>query len=479
MHQANRSVYLPGISEESQYHQTPDIQSSFRVDVPTLSKLEQSQLVSQIMETPQSPLYVQPTKIKPKPLKGYDDREMKVGRYLTLHRITYRPEIENIYSRNVDDFEQTLTISIGRKSDSLHDRIGPEDLERYVIDFYHAFREQMVLREPPAEYRWMLWMVLAKQSGNIDLHEFQFMTQVLNEECDTLINADVERTFPDHPFFATKIGGRFVGKEKLIKLCRAVGVYFKHIGYTQGMSLILAEILLASGGEEFEAFKFYVHLMKARKLQLHGIIEDFFSMNHFLNYMFMQKLKMHLPEIAEKVDDFCYPEHCWLTKWWISIFAGYLDDYLVLRIIDLVLVTSILSIVDIGLALVFVLQTRLLKADLNDFNLIITNIGKQPEILNNHPNKIIAISRKFASSLEEADRFMEEFGSKSDIPSEIQTRFKKHRENFRTYLRADNSNEGIGHEDILMSVFSVHGKVQQFQPKDPTNRFSTTSFLMQ
>lgn len=135
--------------------------------------------------------------------------------------------------------------------------------------------------------------------------------------------------------------------------------------------MILAVILMASGGEEIESFRFYIHLMKARKLQLSGIIEDFFSMNHFLNYMFMKKLQKYMPEMAAHIDDICYPEHCWLTKWWISLFAGYLENYLVLRIIDFILVTSVLSVVDVGLALVFMLQVRLLKADISDFNKII------------------------------------------------------------------------------------------------------------
>lgn len=475
-HQLGRSINVMQSSPllfDSQTFPLDKSQVSQQSASKVTPKVEQSQIMSQIEvpPAPPSPQVTLPGKIKPKPgLKAFNEEELQVGKYLPLIRIHSSAEIENNYSRNMEDFEQTITMCAGRKSDSLHGAVSEDDLMIYVRDYYPSFREQMILREPPAEYRWMLWMVLAQQSDNITLHEYQFMTQIVDDNSDILIAADVDRTLPDYPFFAKKIGGRFIGRDKLTKLCKAVGVYFKHIGYTQGMSMILAEILMASGGEELESFRFYVHLMRARKLQLNGIIEDFFSMNHFLNYMFMEKLKKHLPEMADHVEDLNYPEHCWLTKWWISMFAGYLDDYLVLRILDLVLVTSIFSLVDVGLALVFMLQGKLLKADLGEFNQIISKIGKQPEIINHHPNKIIAVAIRYSSTPDEADHFMEQFGAHPEMSPDVKSRFRKHRENFKLYLRADTKDknvEKLGHEDIAISVFSVRGKVDQFKPKDP------------
>ena len=105
-------------------------------------------------------------------LKIFDEKTLRIGMFMCLNKATSTQQLESIYSRNIDDFEQTVVVSIGKKSDSLNDKLTYKEIETYIKEYYPAFREQMILREPPAEYRWMLWTCLASQSDLISLDQY-------------------------------------------------------------------------------------------------------------------------------------------------------------------------------------------------------------------------------------------------------------------------------------------------------------------
>lgn len=75
------------------------------------------------------------------------------------------------------------------------------------------------------------------------------------------INLDINRTFPEHPFFANDQYGR-VGQQKLKRALRAYAMYNKDVGYTQSINFLMGFFLMVNGGVDEEAFWLFVAIMK-------------------------------------------------------------------------------------------------------------------------------------------------------------------------------------------------------------------------
>lgn len=426
-------------------------------------------------------------------LKSYDDREMKVGLFLLKDKIDSNTEMLSEYSRNTEDFEADVSEKVGCKLDSLHEKISPEVIQQYCQKHRKSLEQILISREPPLEYRWMIWMIFAcgvssthslgmngvafgvsdhSDKKKLSLMEYQYMTQVLDETSDKLIEGDVERTFPNHPFYSTKVLGLYIGKDKLVRLCRASGVYYKRIAYTQGMSLLLALLLQHSGGDEHESFLFFNHLMKAPNIQFFMVLEENFSMSFFLSYLFHKKLAIILPDLNTFIEENGYPDDCWLTKWWISMFSGYADDYLVTRIIDVLLVTDIFFLVDIALAICSVLYPKVINKEPDEFNLCMKNLFVHSEITTRHPNKLISMAMRYRSSRQEIQDYIKEYCRECTNSAVVST-ILKFGEAFRIYVQGreeegdiyagENSEDKLYYDEaVSMSVYSVKDKVTRF-----------------
>lgn len=371
------------------------------------------------------------------------------------HTLENNKKLNEIYSKNAEFFRKSLLIALMLPTSI--------DITQHFIDIlckekYEKLKKLVIQAEPPIDLRWMVWKALASHSRILAEDEFHRVAdaELSSRTSQTLIRNDVERTFCDKAFYSKKIEGREVGKEKLRKVCTAVDVYFKRIRYTQGMSLILGLILKVSGGNEVETFNFYLHFMKARKLQFYSIMDDLFTFNLFLSYFFKEKLKKVNPRLAKQIDMLEFPDDCWIGKWWISIFAGYFHEYLVVRIIDYLLVTNLVHIVDVALAISSLLSDRLIKSDLIDFNMILKEASDQPEILDVHPNTIIALATTFTSSGREILEAMNKFLSLDSTSKEVYVRMAAIIHQYEDYLLADEDRHPqLGHEDVSLSVFSI------------------------
>ncbi len=78
-----------------------------------------------------------------------------------------------------------------------------------------------------------------------------------------------------------------IGSMKLFNICKALGVFFKSIGYVQGMNFYVSFILEISAFEEFETFNFIVNFWKKQKNLYFGIFDnDFLMVNLIKEFVF-------------------------------------------------------------------------------------------------------------------------------------------------------------------------------------------------
>lgn len=75
--------------------------------------------------------------------------------------------------------------------------------------------------------------------------------------CEGAIARDINRTFPAHDFFK-EVGG--LGQDSLFRISRAYANYDEEVGYCQGLSFLVATLLLhvSSFIKFLERLKMYV-----------------------------------------------------------------------------------------------------------------------------------------------------------------------------------------------------------------------------
>lgn len=64
---------------------------------------------------------------------------------------------------------------------------------------------------------------------------------VQDSTCETVIQRDINRTFPAHDFFK-EAGG--LGQDSLYRISKAYAVHDSEVGYCQGLSFLAATLLL-------------------------------------------------------------------------------------------------------------------------------------------------------------------------------------------------------------------------------------------
>ena len=140
-----------------------------------------------------------------------------------------------------------------------------------------------------------------------------------DESTHRQIDVDVPRTFSWHPYFDSNKTD--VGAKKLKNCLYAFSEY--NCKYTQGMNYVMAFILMVSGGNETEAFWFFVALTDGTDDFRPGIAQfytDGFPLYYQYIEQFEQMFEEKLPSLKQHFDDIDYSGPIWLQKWFITVF---------------------------------------------------------------------------------------------------------------------------------------------------------------
>lgn len=115
----------------------------------------------------------------------------------------------------------------------------------------------------PDALRHQVWkrLVTLKSEGLGDDDLFMAFPHLIKKESETekVIRWDLNRTFPGNEFFAKPAAEGGEGQMRLFRVCKAYSVYDEEIGYCQGLSFIVAVLLLHMPDED--AFVLFVKLM--------------------------------------------------------------------------------------------------------------------------------------------------------------------------------------------------------------------------
>jgi uncharacterized protein YukE len=164
----------------------------------------------------------------------------------------------------------------------------------------------------------------------------------------------VNRTFPGHQFFQDENG-----QQALYKLSKAYSIYDEEVGYCQGLSFLIASLLLHMPEEQ--AFNLLVKIMY--RYEIREIYKTNFVCLHMRFYQLENLIREYLPELYEHFVDLNIEPHMYASQWFLTLFTAKFPLYMVFRILDLFLYEGFLAIFSVALALLKFSQRDLLALD--------------------------------------------------------------------------------------------------------------------
>ncbi|ETB56911.1 hypothetical protein YYC_05272 [Plasmodium yoelii 17X] len=208
---------------------------------------------------------------------------------------------------------------------------------------------------------------------NIYMNENQYNEYQKKKSCyDNIIEKDINRTFPNNPYFINRKEDMQNKLSNILKIC---SLYFKDIGYCQGMNYVAA-ILLLVFQNNLDAIRCFIALLKGFNLkgmfiykfpQLKKII---YQLNILIK-AYMPKLFYYFKRKKIKIDFFC-------INWFMTLFSQDLSFENTLKLWDMFFLFGIKILIKFSLAILYHHQQKILTMSYDQALIFLKSITKLP-----------------------------------------------------------------------------------------------------
>ncbi|XP_047134401.1 rab GTPase-activating protein 1 isoform X1 [Hydra vulgaris] len=301
----------------------------------------------------------------------------------------------------------------------------------------------------PDFLRAKLWELIIGLENNSDLlKSYEYLIEKESPQ-EQVIIWDFKRTFPSHEFFK-EAGGK--GQMALYNVSKAYSIYDEEVGYCQGLSFLIA-VLLLHVEEEIA----YCMLVKIMYVYGHrNLFKDGFALLHESFYVLKRLLEQYIPDLFEHFQSTNTEIHMFASQWFLTLFTVKFPLPLVFQIIDLVLCQG--CDVSFQFALAFLKHSKRELLALNFEGIMkYFRVGLPKKYINEENIKeLIDVAFSFKISKKQLMSLKEEFMKmkKEEAEKEDPITYLK-RENHRItteYLRLERENDILALEIVTTQV---------------------------
>ncbi|KAI9360403.1 rab-GTPase-TBC domain-containing protein [Zopfochytrium polystomum] len=190
----------------------------------------------------------------------------------------------------------------------------------------------------PPQLRSKIWSLMA----GADPSKVETVYQnVLQEDspAERIIKRDIPRTFPKLDMFKEEDGP---GQRSLYNLLKAYSIYDSECGYCQGLSFVVAPLLLQNMSE-IEAFSVFVRLMEdspakpnSRRYALRSLFTPQMPGLHLILYQHSELVRLCLPNLFAHFVEHGVMADTYASPWFLTLFTYNFPLALVFRIFDII-----------------------------------------------------------------------------------------------------------------------------------------------
>ncbi|XP_073709585.1 ecotropic viral integration site 5 protein homolog isoform X1 [Misgurnus anguillicaudatus] len=213
--------------------------------------------------------------------------------------------------------------------------------------------KELIRRGIPTYLRSHLWQLLCDAQNVAARQEFP---QLLKSSChsETLIRKGLKRILPQHRLFQSR-----ASEEAMFNVLKAYSVLDQEIGYCQGCVYIVG-LLLTQMSEE-DAFCVFVRLMK--DFQLRELYRSNTVELDCCIYQLDSIIQEQLPDLHSHFQTQGFHTSLFSSSWFLHILLSSLPITAALRIFDIFMCEGLEIVFRVGLAMLYIKQTELMKLD--------------------------------------------------------------------------------------------------------------------
>lgn len=323
----------------------------------------------------------------------------------------------------------------------------------------------------PEPLRGEVWQLLAGAQQSSELMDKYRIYLMQSAPTEQIILRDVHRTYPAHENFRT--GGASSLLDSLFKVCKAYAVYDEEVGYCQGLSFLVAALLLHMPEEQ--AFCVFVRIMQ--NYGLRDLFRNNFDELYLKFYQLEHLLEDHMPDLHQHFTKIGIEPFTYASQWFLTVFTAKFPLNAVFYIMDIFLLDGMNTIFQIALALLRSSKQELLALD---FEGVLKYFRVQmPKLYRNQENVQQLITASSEISLKKLKKYAKNYEmvkQKEKLLEHPVARLQ--RENAKlteNNLRLEQENDDLA-RDLVASKIQLRAQMDVLEDKAETlNRALLTS----